>query len=235
MADEFKGAAPGTTPATAATTAAGAKAEPAATGAVPTFVSGGPGVDADRDTSAEVTESPSARDSLRFDLTRNGFYHSDRERHFGRIHRWSMFFVVATGTASFGAAMGEAYPTLAPVIAALTALTGLLDLVFDISGKAREHSALRRQCFSLLGELSCGGDASAIRKNVYLMCGEEPVSNETVDAVAYNATILALGRDRREMFEIGRWRHFFRHWRYSGHDLRTFAEKCEESPAMRDR
>jgi hypothetical protein len=68
------------------------------------------------------------------------------ERFFARIHKGAMFFVVASSTATF------AWVKAAPYFAGIITLAGLLDLVFDVSGKARLHASLRRRIYDLLAQ-----------------------------------------------------------------------------------
>jgi hypothetical protein len=71
----------------------------------------------------------SDREQFQIDCLRSARYHEDRERFFARAHRAAMFVVVVSGTASF------AFVRATPFLAALITLAGLLDLVFDVSGK----------------------------------------------------------------------------------------------------
>src|ERR1700712_1609748 len=88
----------------------------------------------------------SPREEFVIECLRNARYHEDRERFFARIHRTAMFLVVASGTATF------AWVKAAPYLTALLTLAGLLDLVFDVSGKARLHASLRRRVYDLLAQ-----------------------------------------------------------------------------------
>src|ERR1019366_2552960 len=88
----------------------------------------------------------SPHDEFVVECLRNARYHEDRERYFARIHRTAMFIVVASGTATF------AWVKAAPYLAGLITLAGLLDLVFDISGKARLHASLRRRVYDILAQ-----------------------------------------------------------------------------------
>jgi hypothetical protein len=86
----------------------------------------------------------SERVKFQIDCLRSARYHEDRERFFARIHRATMFTVVASGTASL------AWIRATPYLAGLITLVGLIDLVFDVSGKARLHASLRRRVYDLL-------------------------------------------------------------------------------------
>jgi hypothetical protein len=72
----------------------------------------------------------SDREKFQIDCLRNARYHEDREWFFSFIHKVTMFIIVASGTASFAWVRGT------PFLAALITLVALVDLVFDVSGKA---------------------------------------------------------------------------------------------------
>jgi hypothetical protein len=89
----------------------------------------------------------SDRDSLYIECLRVTRYHEDRERYFARWHKFAMFVVVVSGTATF------ANWASLPWIGAVVTLAGLLDLVFDVSGKARLHASLRRRVYDIMAQM----------------------------------------------------------------------------------
>jgi hypothetical protein len=179
----------------------------------------------DRAASAEGRSGLTPEQALEFELVRNARYHEDRERFFDTVHRWTMFFVVLLGTAAFGDLFGQNR-----ILAALAAMAGLVDLVFDVSGKARAHAQLRRHSFELLASLQDGGNVGQVQSRLTATYGEEPNPNGTVGCLAYNAANEALGRDRLDQFSIGRWRRLFRHFMPRSDDLKTFRELAEDAP-----
>jgi hypothetical protein len=70
-----------------------------------------------------------ARQSFQIRCLRNVHYHEDRERFFARWHRLTMFVVVLGGAATF-APLGRYW-----IAASVVTVAGLIDLVFDVSGK----------------------------------------------------------------------------------------------------
>jgi hypothetical protein len=137
-----------------------------------------------------------------------------------------MALVVLCGTAAFARFFPDNQ-----WIGLLTAALGLSDLVFDLSGRARLHASLRRQCYSLLADLEAGGEVKAIKARLIASYGDEPPQNGTVNSFAYNAAMLSMDRPARHLVKIGGWRRFFRHWISDDADLRTFAEMGEEPPS----
>ncbi|MCX5495775.1 hypothetical protein OSH11_13760 [Kaistia dalseonensis] len=172
----------------------------------------------------------SSREKLQINLTRNGLYHEDRERFYDGVQRWTMFLVVVAGSAAVFnlAAMNVA---VASIVAAATTALGLVDLVFNVSGKARIHGELRLLSFTLLGELDAGGDEVSINSRLIASYGKEPVSNGTVGALAYNNAMNAYGRPVAATFYISPQRRFWRHFLPDASDLVEIRELPAGHPA----
>jgi len=138
----------------------------------------------------------------------NAIYHEDRERFFATIHRLTMFVVVASGTAALSP-YTHTYPLLFP---AITTLAGLIDLVFDVSGKARLHAGLRKQIFNVLADADGSGDINASERRLTLIYADEPPSMYAVNAIAYNNAMASYGRPRKYFMKIGFFSRLFRNW-----------------------
>jgi hypothetical protein len=152
-------------------------------------------------------EGLSERDALRITLVRNARYHEDRERFFARIHRVAMFIVVVSGTATF------AFVKAAPVLAGIITLVGLIDLVFDVSGKARLHASLRRRVYDVLAQSEDGGrSVEQLREQAVRIYADEPPTMYAVNALAYNAAMLAFDRPQKYLFKINLYYRLLRNW-----------------------
>jgi len=79
----------------------------------------------------------------------------------------------------------------------LTTIVGLLDLVFDLSGKAREHGYLRKRFMELYGECNLAVSTPAeLRKWLDDLYQEEPPQFCAVTALAYNSAKQALNKGK---------------------------------------
>lgn len=157
--------------------------------------------------SAEGQGELTERDSFRISLVRNAHYHEDRERFFARLHRIAMFVVVASGTASF------AFVKATPLFAGVITLAGLIDLVFDVSGKARLHASLRRRIYDVLAQSEDDVRPLAqLREQAVRIYADEPPCMHAVNALAYNAAMLAFNRPQKYLFEIKPLYRIMRHW-----------------------
>lgn len=155
----------------------------------------------------EVPGQLDERVSFRISLVRNAHYHEDRERFFARLHRVAMFIVVASGTASF------AFVRATPLWAGVTTLAGLIDLVFDVSGKARLHASLRRRIYDLLAQSEDDTrPLPQLREQAVRIYADEPPCMHAVNALAYNAAMLAFNRPQKYLFEIRPFYRIVRHW-----------------------
>jgi hypothetical protein len=162
----------------------------------------------------------SDRDALRISLVRNAHYHEDRERFFARMHRVAMFIVVVSGTASFAWVKGT------PYLAAIITLTGLIDLVFDVSGKARLHASLRRRIYDVLAQTEDESrSVPQLKEQAVRIYADEPPCMHAVNAMAYNAAMLSFDRPRKYLFKIDPIYRILRHWfSFSSTQFKTYEE-----------
>lgn len=197
----------------------GQTAVPAAATAAPST----PTTTRERDKVAASASAPSQIDpELEFKIRclSSALYHEDRERFFAWVHRGAMFFVVAFGTAAISP-LKNTFPHALP--AAIT-LTGLLDLVFDLSGKARLHATLRKQIYAVLADVG-HVDLKELERRLTLVYADEPPCMHAANAVAYNRAMVSYGRPADALLMTG-WRgtivrHF---WPFTHKDFPTNAE-----------
>jgi hypothetical protein len=167
----------------------------------------------------------SDRDSFLIECLRDTRYHEDRERYFARWHKFAMFVVVVSGTATF------ANWASLPWIGAVVTLAGLLDLVFDVSGKARLHASLRRRVYDILAQL---GDPNRkldpLREQLVRVYADEPPTMHAANMVAFNGAMEFLHRPREFQYVL-KFRHrIFRNiWSFASTEFKTYAEVA--SPA----
>jgi hypothetical protein len=183
----------------------------------------GQGTGAARAGGSATSERPrqlSERDTFRITLLRNAHYHEDRERFFARLHRLAMFVVVVSGTASF------AFVRATPYLAAAITLAGLIDLVFDVSGKARLHASLRRRIYDVLAQTEDSARSiESLREQAVRVYADEPPCMHAVNAIAYNAAMQSFDRPRQHLFKVPMWYRLLRHWHsFATTQFKTYSE-----------
>lgn len=92
------------------------------------------------------------KDYLRVVCLMNARYHSAREGFLDTVHRWLMFGVVLSGAGAVIPIYAE-WTQASFILPLLAATFGTLDLVFDLSNRARSHSLMKRRYFELLADL----------------------------------------------------------------------------------
>lgn len=155
-------------------------------------------------------------DAQRFAAFTNGSYHADREGFLDWTHRVLLLIVILLGTSALLEVMPPAWRQIS---AALTTLAGTLDLVFDLTTRARKHGHLRREYFELAASLAEGritpaeADAAMLRS----AADEEPPFC-AAHAVAENwASMAVYGGGRVAPCRITGAQRLFRHvWRFNG-------------------
>jgi hypothetical protein len=167
--------------------------------------------------SKKITE----RESFQITCLRNVHYHEDRERFFARLHKIVMFVVVSAGAATFAPLQHKYW-----IAASIITLAGLVDLVFDVSGKARLHASLRRRIYDILSEAQDNSvDLTKLRRRAIDVYADEPPCMHAVNALAHNAAIAAFERPPKQQFKISGWQRFWRNvWPYPSVIFKTFDE-----------
>ena len=163
-----------------------------------------------RPEAAETQMTPLER--AKFKCVRNAAYHADWERFYGRWHKILMFFVVAFGTAAIGST-ATTDNWLATAGTAVAVFAGLVDILWDVDGRARLHSDLRRRSFDLLARLEGGEDVQRIEVEFVRLVAEEPPPMHAVNALAFNSAVDALGRPPGQKYVLTPSQRRMRHWR----------------------
>ena len=119
------------------------------------------------------------------------------------------------------------YPVGIPII---ITLTGLLNLVFDIAGKARLHAGLKKEVYSILSDTKTSNDLLALQRKLVLVYAEEPPTMYAVSAIAYNGAMASHARPPKYFIKIGVWARLWRHiWPYAANRFKTFEEIAVKS------
>lgn len=157
-------------------------------------------------------------DDLRFTVLRNAIYHSERRQFLDRMNRLMSLIVVMAGTAAVGD-LGTLFGLSgsAKVMAAIAAFAATIQLVFDLPSKARTHEFLQRRFYELAAEIEESGQAAVEPDAVHRwnsllnrMYAEEPPPMRALDAVAYNAALESLGRNKAGLIVLTAWQSISR-------------------------
>jgi hypothetical protein len=116
------------------------------------------------------------------------------------------------------------------VLGLVVFLVGTLDLGFDLDGKARRHSMLRRRAFELLAEAErAKPNMHELKVKRALAYADEPPCLHAVNALAFNAALAASGRPMGQSFKVGWWPARLRHlFAYTPAKFRTLDEIAAE-------
>jgi hypothetical protein len=164
---------------------------------------------------------------LKFSLIRNAAYHDDREHFYALAHRLLMFLVVAVGTLSAGASMA-AENRLATYGTLFAVLAGLIDIVWNVDGLAREHSTLRRRSYDLLARLEAGEPINVLRAEYVRILADEPPTMHAVNALAFNMAVDAMGRTKEQKYSLQLWQRLFRHlWPFRPSEFPTVGDTAQ--------
>jgi hypothetical protein len=167
--------------------------------------------------SKEITD----REAFQITCLRNTHYHEDRERFFARWHKITMFVVVLGGAATFAPLEHKYW-----IAASIVTIAGLIDLVFDVSGKARLHASLRRRIYDILSESQDDrSDLTKLHRRAIDVYADEPPCMHAVNAIAHNAAMAAFERPLKLQFKITLLQRLLRNmWPYPSVVFKTFEE-----------
>ena len=142
----------------------------------------------------------------KFEALRNAIYHSSRRRFFELLTRGLSFLVIVSGTA----AVANLQVLEPRWWAALAAVAGALQLVFDFNGRARLHELLQRRYFDLIAEIDAKTNPTeedfqkwqAALNRIY---ADEPPPMRALDAIAYNAACKSIGYGPEYFRRVNFW------------------------------
>lgn len=160
-------------------------------------------------------------ESFEIECLNSARYHEDRETFFSFVNKGALFLIVLSGTAALSP-LKEHHPFIFPL---LITVLGLLNLVFDVSGKARLHAGLKKDVFLILADVKAGADLAKLRKRLTLVYADEPPVMYAVSAVAYNGAMTSRDRPSRYLMNVSSWARFWRHiWPYTANSFKRFEE-----------
>jgi hypothetical protein len=132
--------------------------------------------------------------NIKFDALRNAIYHSSRRRFFELLNRSLSFLIIISGTVAVASVTkwDIAWP------AAVAAVIGALQLVFDFAGRAYIHANLQRRYFELIAAIdgvveATDQDLAKWRAALNLIYADEPPPMRALDAIAHNKACDSLG------------------------------------------
>ena len=149
--------------------------------------------------------------AIRFDALRNAMYHSARKGFLDGLNRVLSFVIVAAGTTAVGDLGTKFGLGSAQIYAAVAALAGALQLVFDFGIKARTHEFLQRQYYELLARISetrnpNENEVAKWEADLQRLYSEEPPPMRALDAIAYNAARESLDPSKGKRIQV-KWYH----------------------------
>jgi hypothetical protein len=151
----------------------------------------------------DQNERLSDLEAFRISCLKDAIYHEDRERFYAWLHRAGMFVVIVGGAATVASVMAS-WTDVIGWIGLVVFLVGTLDLVFDIDGKARRHSILRRRAFELLADAEkASPDLHDLKARRAVGYADEPPCLYAANALAFNAALAAYGRPSGQSFKVG--------------------------------
>lgn len=152
---------------------------------------------------------------VRFDLTANIAYHAIREQFFVRMYRLLTGLQILLGTSAVATLM-QKWPTTSILLLLISALAGVVLLVIDPSGSARDHRMFRTRLHAVLATLEEAGESieqlRKARAEATRIAGEAPPAFRAVSAIAYNTAVNATYREEEAAayrYKVGFWQRFF--------------------------
>jgi hypothetical protein len=142
----------------------------------------------------------------KFDALRNAIYHSSRRRFFELLSRSLSFLIVVSGTV----AVANLQIFDARWAAALAAVIGALQLVFDFHGRARLHELLQRRYFELIAQIDEVPNPTPEQRKQWQatlsrIYADEPPPMRALDAIAYNAACRNMGYADKNFRRVTLW------------------------------
>lgn len=149
----------------------------------------------------------------------NGAYHADRESYLDGWHRALMFLVIMLGAS----VVVEALPDYARAAAGIsTAAIAALDLVLNLSVRARTAAFLRKSYFEIAADLE-EGNITAVQADARMLrlSAEEEPPYMAAHALAENwATGAVYGSEKARPCRVNWWKRMTRNLlHYAGHNF----------------
>lgn len=153
---------------------------------------------------SDATAGPSLK-SIRRKCLCNMRYHMARESHLDGCHRWLMFFILVFGAS----ALVDLFPDVGwvkPAAGAAVATLAALDMVFDLSNRARGHALQRRRYSELLAKVE--RDPPTIAEadaELSILSGDEEPVYHALFAGCFNAAETMVFGDSEDHVLVPAW------------------------------
>ncbi len=156
--------------------------------------------------------------NFRFGLREQIAYHALREQALARLSRFLTGFQVFLGTSAI-ASISNLIP-VAPVYYVISsALAGVILLVVDPSGGARDHRALRSRLHNVLAEFDESDEKMQtiplLKAKTQRISADAPPGYRVVQAIAFNTAVNATYQESDaalHRYRVGFWRRVFANW-----------------------
>lgn len=160
------------------------------------------------------------------DCDRSARYHTARRAFLDKWHRWMIVAVVLSGSSAVAALSGD-NKILSGSIMLLTAVLAAIEVVFNITDRARDHELLARRFYQIASTITPeyvnSEQVGCWRRAILGVYVDEPAVYHALNAECYNAAAQALGK--RERQRIKRRHYLLRHWwRFSAEDFPKIPE-----------
>jgi hypothetical protein len=158
------------------------------------------------------------RHNLQFGLREQIAYHSMREQALARLSRFLTGLQVFLGTSAI-AAISNILPYGPGWSVIASSLAGVILLVVDPSGGARDHRALRIRYHGVLADyeerLQASEDIRALKAKMQRVFADAPPAYRVVQAIAYNTAVNSTYPEQaaaKHRYYIGFFRRLFANW-----------------------
>ncbi|ESY92707.1 hypothetical protein [Mesorhizobium sp. LNHC209A00] len=169
-------------------------------------------------TAADAEVTSGEVHAVRFQLVEAIAYHAIREQFLARLNRLLTGLQVFLGTSAI-AGMTDLVPFSALVPLVASALAGVLLLVIDPAGGAREHRGLRSRLHNVLADIeeaTVTGELLRLgRGKMQRIAADAPPAYRCVQAMAYNTAVNATYDEEtavRHRYVVGRWQRLCANW-----------------------
>lgn len=147
--------------------------------------------------------------TLKFDVVRSIRYHDYRRRAFDLFNKISnVITLLCSSAALFALWSPEAQKDVAIFASAIAAVFGVLVVVTNAAEKTAFYGGLKSKHASLLARIenATDGAALAVLRNEYrIIESDEPPISESLNKIAYNKAIDALGIDKSKKLPVSKW------------------------------
>ena len=173
-------------------------------------------------------------DDLLFAVRRSVRYHRYRERFLDRAHQLGALVTALAGSATIVTLLAELPPRwtwVRVLVASVTALASVTELVFAPARGARRHAALAVDFLALEKDLIRAGSSLTLEALVELQTrrldfeATEPPVYRVLDAICQDELVTALGVDASHRSNVTGWQRLWRHvFDVGAHRLRKHAD-----------